>query len=595
MKITKLTLKDFRCHDELELDLGRFNFIFGANHAGKSSIEMAIEFLLTGRCSKTDTAGRGSEDLIRLGAKGLDASAEIDTGLAAAWRVERLKSPRGHELRLQGAGMLPLPEAQKLLCQRIGASAEVIGAVLHAGRLWELPPGEQKWLLASVLVAEDIPVPEEIRNAMEAVKYEVVSAVKPGEIPALYKMAYEDRTGVNRALRELGNLEEPELPANIPAEARVKQDLAVARAEVSRLVREREQLLAKHNHAADERERLTEALRIQERNVLPEAEVKRLENLLEDLPELRVVANTLATLEPRMADKERLRDELQGLVKKMACPTCHRTITKKDLDEILKPILEDITAIGKQVVLLRKESVDLAEAETADAQLVADRKSAFEIGNLKAQLGKLPPIGELSDTSAIAASIAELNARIPKGEKLLVHVSGIMKARRAWEESVAKKANLEAELAALETLIAFFGPDGAQKKATGDKLGPFLGRVNVALRKFGYQAEIKMEPFEITCRDLAAQRELKVSQLAESERLHFSVAFQAALAMVVGLRMIVVDRADMLDAENRRALAGMLLGSELDQVIVLSTGEMPKSAPAGVTFIELCVKQAAAA
>src|SRR6266481_9602154 len=80
MRITTLTLRNFRSHKETVLDLDRFNFIRGPNGSGKSSIQMALEYLFTGRCQMTDAAGRGAESLIRSGEKEFEVSATLASG-----------------------------------------------------------------------------------------------------------------------------------------------------------------------------------------------------------------------------------------------------------------------------------------------------------------------------------------------------------------------------------------------------------------------------------------------------------------------------------------------------------------------------------
>jgi predicted ATPase len=60
MKLQTLALKNFRSHEETVLELDRLNFIRGPNGCGKSSIQMALEYLFTGRCQLTDAAGRGT-------------------------------------------------------------------------------------------------------------------------------------------------------------------------------------------------------------------------------------------------------------------------------------------------------------------------------------------------------------------------------------------------------------------------------------------------------------------------------------------------------------------------------------------------------
>ena len=78
-------------------------------------------------------------------------------------------------------------------------------------------------------------------------------------------------------------------------------------------------------------------------------------------------------------------------------------------------------------------------------------------------------------------------------------------------------------------------------------------------------------------------------QLSESEGFRFGIAFQIALAVATGIRLVVIDRADLLDKERRRLFTRLLLQSDVDQAIVLSTGEElpPSSTPSEVKFVDL--------
>jgi hypothetical protein len=61
------------------------------------------------------------------------------------------------------------------------------------------------------------------------------------------------------------------------------------------------------------------------------------------------------------------------------------------------------------------------------------------------------------------------------------------------------------------------------------------------------------------------------------------------LATVTGVRFVLIDRADVLDKERRKLLTGLLLRSDIDQAIVLATGEEspPTAVPQGVKFFDL--------
>jgi hypothetical protein len=59
--------------------------------------------------------------------------------------------------------------------------------------------------------------------------------------------------------------------------------------------------------------------------------------------------------------------------------------------------------------------------------------------------------------------------------------------------------------------------------------------------------------------------------------------------VTTGIRFVVIDRADVLDKPRRKELAALLLKSDIDQAIVLATGDepAPASLPNGVRFFEL--------
>jgi len=69
----------------------------------------------------------------------------------------------------------------------------------------------------------------------------------------------------------------------------------------------------------------------------------------------------------------------------------------------------------------------------------------------------------------------------------------------------------------------------------------------------------------------------------------FGIALQVALTMLMGLRFVVIDRADVLDKERRKMLTGLLLNSKLDQAIIPATSEEapPSIVPKGVKFVNL--------
>ncbi len=230
MRILTLTLKNFRSHQKTILDVERFNFVRGPNASGKSSIQMALEYLFTGRCAMTDAAGRGAESLIRSGAKELEVSATLEGGET----ICRRRTPRSHIVELNGC-RVPVDAAEASLEKRFG-SADVLSAVLNAGRFIEMSEAEQKRLLAQVVDAGKGDITEEIGNALRAINEEQPKLTCVADIEAAHRRFYDLRTDVSRSLKVLGQMQKPDIPSDLPSVQEVKKKLEDLQQQKERLV-----------------------------------------------------------------------------------------------------------------------------------------------------------------------------------------------------------------------------------------------------------------------------------------------------------------------------------------------------------------------
>lgn len=230
MRIHKLILKNFRSHQETMLDLDRFNFIRGPNGCGKSSIQMALEYLLTGRCELTDGGGRGAEALIRAGEKELAVSATFENGDT----VSRRRTARSHTVEINGK-RVPVDTAQAALEKRFGP-VDVLSAVLNADRFVAMPEAEQKKFLAQVVDAGRIEIPEQIREMLCAVNQELPRLANVSDVEAAHRRFYDLRTEAARALRALGQMEKPDIPPDLPSVQEVQKKLGELRQQKESLV-----------------------------------------------------------------------------------------------------------------------------------------------------------------------------------------------------------------------------------------------------------------------------------------------------------------------------------------------------------------------
>src|SRR5260370_4318430 len=201
MKIMTLTLKNFRSHQETVLDLDRFNFVRGPNGCGKSSIQLALEYLCTGRCQLTNVAGRGAEALIRAGAKELEVSVTLEGGET----ICRRRTPRSHIVELNGK-RVPVDAAEASLEKRFG-STDVLSAVLNANRFVEMSEAEQKRLLAQVVDAGKVDIPDEISDALRSINEEPPRLATVAEVEVPYRRVYCVRCDASRTPNTLRQIQ----------------------------------------------------------------------------------------------------------------------------------------------------------------------------------------------------------------------------------------------------------------------------------------------------------------------------------------------------------------------------------------------------
>ncbi len=278
---------------------------------------------------------------------------------------------------------------------------------------------------------------------------------------------------------------------------------------------------------------------------------------------------------------------VQGL--KGKCPMCGQPIAEGVKTREVESLRERLSDLDGLIHATREELNEYAGIEATLSRLEGHRGALARRAKLIEEQSKLqavqkPNAGDLESRMTILAE------RINKGERVLEKVLQIENAKDRWEASVREKSGLETKIGLLDRLTEFFGPHGAMMGQASGRMGPFAEDLNRHLSVFGYTCTIALDPSHIRVSGSTDNRfSLPLKHLSESEQFRFGVAFQISLAMVTGLRFVVIDRADLLDKEKRKMLTSLLLNSKLDQAIVLATSEdaSPSIMPQGVKFLSL--------
>ncbi|MGH9733002.1 MAG: AAA family ATPase [Candidatus Acidiferrales bacterium] len=546
MFVRRLTLKNFRSHQETVLELDRFNFIRGPNSCGKSSIRMALEYLFTGRCGLADSAGRGAEALIRAGEKEFAVSATLSNGET----ISRHRTRRSQTVEINGKRM-PVDAAGSFIGQKF-ASGDVLSAVLNADKFVEMSATEQRRFLAQLVEAGSMKIPEEICRTLGAIDEEIPRSL--ADLDAAYTHFHDLRAETNRALELLGQLMKGERESDL-----VEGGFAGDQAERWAQQAEKTDWSSFRQPDLDPCQKIAESPSRRIETDFDESSFE-IPSLWEE-DDLRLLGSPVEHAKELNRQLAELRAERQAADASLAvmrgwrdkCPTCGQPISDAtragDTDRLCKR-LADI----KDQIRRTREELNCYVVQEALPEGDVQRRVSIE------------PAHNLEQRSKIQAKV-ESRAHPVQGQKCA----------------------LETRLRILDRLIEFFGPNGAITRETSTRMEAFERNLNQHLSGFGYACRLTFEPFEICISLLPGGASLALRQLSESERFRFGIAFQIALAVTTGIRFIVIDRADMFDKARRKLLTALLLGSDVEQAIVLATTEesVPSQVPEGVKFLNL--------
>jgi DNA repair exonuclease SbcCD ATPase subunit len=270
------------------------------------------------------------------------------------------------------------------------------------------------------------------------------------------------------------------------------------------------------------------------------------------------------------------------------CPTCWQPISEAAKASEIETLGERLAELEGLIQGTREELNEYGDLEAATSRLETHRRSLARRAKLLKEQSEVQEV-QKPDTVDLESRMTILAERINKGDRVLEKAQQAQSAKERWELYLAEKSSLEARISLLDKLTEFFGLNGAIMRRSSGQVGSFTESLNRHLKGFGYACNFTHNPFEIGVMFSTGFGPLPLKHLAESERFRFSIAFQLALATVTGIRFVVIDRADVLDKERRKLLTGLLLKSDLDQAIVLATGEEPPptAIPPGVKFFDL--------
>lgn len=643
MKINSIHLKDFRIHERLAVPLDNITVIVGPNGSGKSSIKAALEYALTGRCEWTDGRGAGADGLIRDDAKKATVALDIEG-------VGVVKREIPNSLEVEG---LPgsTTQQQAILMQKLGATETTLSAALNTTGFLNLDRATQKTLLFDLLgfsfSREDIA--DRVAQAVGERRAEAASewvskeleegTYGPQVFALLEERAVADRRTKKRRLKELETLAQAPVPVRLP-DGVTLEDRDAIKSQLEALRAERDELMKRLGEAKAQadaraaRARQVEGLRRQlqkAQETLSDVVGASPENIercrqvagslglrIDQVSEER--ARTAATLAAGHTKRDTLAKALESISKAtgkcplapgvVSCPMSAddlQALTKKletDLNAAEKDIekaQEALRALDGEIAGLRRQKAKVeAEAASLEQALARYEDARRTVETLKVQLAQaeadLANTPEPPDVTDLQAQIDTLSQRIARGDELLQLLRRYELAVEAQKANVAEWRACQEELETLEALCAALGPKGIRAQILGEAVAALQAHANErckALTGGEYSVEFRVdEDLEILV-TRAGYGPRSVSQLSASEKFRMGLIIQDVLNSLTGLRLLVVDGADILDVENRALMMNMLLEvrEDYDTILVLSTlGDVAPADP-GIPGVSVYVLQ----
>jgi hypothetical protein len=431
--------------------------------------------------------------------------------------------------------------------------------------------------------------------------------VEPFEvITQAYKGTYKQREIANRQVKEFTIPDALPMPKGVDSES-LQTQLTEIKAKRHNLQLERDTAVAKANEIEVKRVRLQtkiEGLRAE----LGKGKA-RLEHLETELLSAEQVQRFTATAAKATELSElnkshsaylggmQVVNEQIGRLKQVSgmgatCPTCEQEINEAAIAKLIADLEKEyadadqkIQALDKQIEAigdigaakesLRKHEAAVKEKITLEASLTETVKQGKAT---KAELEALPEASNA--TLQFNDPLADMQAKEDKVNEQLRPVIAAEERASEITRLTAQKEKLAKKAATLDSLTKYFDKDGVKKTLIEEHIGGFESKLREVMSAFGYEASLSEDlRFEVkTARGYVGP----IKEISGAEEHIFKAAFQCAVSIAAGIKLVVIDEMEELGTNIRPAMYGAVLDlldkQLLDQAIFIEFS-LDKAAP----------------
>lgn len=233
-----------------------------------------------------------------------------------------------------------------------------------------------------------------------------------------------------------------------------------------------------------------------------------------------------------------------------------------------------VKKIDDKVAELTTKKDDITKRKNdALAKVAVGKAEVDEIVKVRWKLEDLGADAEPPNVAALEISVSRLSAERDRLGNDYMALAEVAKEAEEGEAASLRAADLHRKIVGWTALAEQFGSDGIQSELLSEALAPF----NAMLVAYSFGRMV--EP--VITREISVERDtIPYHLLSESARWRVDAVLAYVIAKKAGIPIVVLDRMDVLDLDNRQAFAHWLQdAAEEDGPMVLCMATL-KGAPA---------------
>jgi hypothetical protein len=295
------------------------------------------------------------------------------------------------------------------------------------------------------------------------------------------------------------------------------------------------------------------------------------------------VAEKLAMDEGELATWQSKVDQLQAAAKPvqtLKCPCCsaHLTFNGRELEKAPDVVDAEVVDAGALDAAIRSRDLMQRSVDNDKRDLTACDKAADDIKTITEAIGKAPTGTEIEVVEREVEQLQQARG-VHAGDLDALRKAKV--AADAAEESTKKAKAAHADVVTWDAIGDALAPDGIP----GEMLAEALTPINTRLAQSALDAEWPLVVIGREMEITAAGRSYNL--LSESEKWRADAMVAEAISFQSGLKLLVLDRFDVLDTKGRTDLLAWLdvlaTNAEVDTALVFGTlKSLPADLPATV-------------